>query len=179
MFINLSDVLTSEDRVLTMQTETDMTEVSIGGQTFQILKKSPVRFVFTNTGKNKAVIDGQAEMTFAMNCDRCLQSLEREMNLQFSREIHAPEPDGGLSKTADAADDDQSFMEGYQLNVEDLLYNEIMINWPRKVLCKPDCKGICMQCGKDLNTGSCGCDTFVPDPRMAVIKDIFNANKEV
>ena len=32
---------------------------------------------------------------------------------------------------------------------------------------------------KNLNDGECGCDTFVPDPRMAVIQDIFNANKEV
>jgi uncharacterized protein len=70
-------------------------------------------------------------------------------------------------------------MDGYQLNVDDLLTNEIVINWPMKVLCKPDCKGICRQCGKDLNTGTCGCDTFVPDPRMAVIKDIFDASKEV
>ncbi|MDE7017325.1 MAG: DUF177 domain-containing protein, partial [Lachnospiraceae bacterium] len=65
------------------------------------------------------------------------------------------------------------------LDVEGLLNNEIIINWPRKVLCRPDCKGICLQCGKDLNVGSCECDTFVPDPRMAVIKDIFSANKEV
>ena len=34
-----------------------------------------------------------------------------------------------------------------------------------------------MKCGKDLNEGECGCDTFVPDPRMAVFQDIFKANK--
>ena len=50
---------------------------------------------------------------------------------------------------------------------------------PVKVLCRPDCKEICKKCGHNLNDGDCGCDTFVPDPRMAAIKDIFNANKEV
>jgi len=35
-------------------------------------------------------------------------------------------------------------------------------------------------CGKNLNEGDCGCDQFVPDPRMAAIKDIYDAfNKEV
>ena len=48
-----------------------------------------------------------------------------------------------------------------------------------KILCKPDCKGICPTCGRDLNTGTCDCDNFVPDPRMAAIKDIFEADKEV
>ena len=57
--------------------------------------------------------------------------------------------------------------------------NVNLVNMPVKVLCKPGCKGICKQCGHNLNEGECGCDTFVPDPRMAAIKDIFNANKEV
>ena len=75
--------------------------------------------------------------------------------------------------------DDLSFMEGYQLNAETFVYNEIMGNWPAKILCKEDCKGLCLVCGQNLNERDCGCDTFVPDPRMAVIQDIFNAYKEV
>lgn len=175
MFINLTDVLTSEDKVITMQADADMAQVAINGETYQIEEKSPVRFTFTNIGKNKALIEGEAEFVFAMNCDRCLKPVERKMTLRFSRSIYLRDGDEILSEE----EGELGFMEGYQLNVEDLLNNEIMINWPMKVLCKPDCKGICPKCGKDLNTGECGCDTFVPDPRMAVIKDIFNANKEV
>lgn len=175
MFINLTDVLTTEDEVITLNTETDMTEVSIGGEIFQITGKSPIHFTFTNIGKNKAMIDGQMEITIAMYCDRCLKPVDEKMTLSFSREVCAPDVPDDLSD----GEDEQSFMEGYELNVEDLLYNEIMINWPMKVLCKTDCKGICPKCGMDLNTGTCECDTFVPDPRMAVIKDIFDANKEV
>ena len=39
-------------------------------------------------------------------------------------------------------------------------------------------EGLCIKCGKNLNEGSCNCDTFVPDPRMTRILDIYNANKE-
>ncbi|MBD5457847.1 MAG: DUF177 domain-containing protein [Lachnospiraceae bacterium] len=177
MFINLTDVLTSEDKVLTMQTETDMTEVAVGGEVFQILEKSPICLTITNIGKGRAAVEGQTEFVLAMNCDRCLKPVREKLALQFSREVHAP--DAALEQRDDEDDDDQNFMEGYQLNVEDLLNNEIIINWPSKVLCRADCKGICMQCGRDLNTGTCECDTFVPDSRMAVIKDIFNADKEV
>ena len=81
--------------------------------------------------------------------------------------------------TEDEEDDDQNFMEGYQLDVETFVHNEIIGNWPAKILCKEDCRGICPVCGQNLNERDCGCDTFVPDPRMAVIQDIFNANKEV
>ena len=110
-----------------------------------------------------------------MNCDRCLKEVDEVINLDFFREVFAPD------EIAESTDEksDQTFMEGYQLNVEDLINDEILLSLPMKVLCSEDCKGICRQCGKDLNEGECGCDTFVPDPRMAVIKDIFNANKEV
>ena len=91
----------------------------------------------------------------------------------FAYEVFSPE------KAGEAEDDEQNFMEGYELNVVNLVNNEILMSWPMKVLCKPQCKGICTVCGKDLNTGECGCDTFVPDPRWAALKDIFNANKEV
>jgi uncharacterized protein len=70
-------------------------------------------------------------------------------------------------------------MEGFQLDLDALVQNEILVNWPVKILCKEDCKGICPKCGQNLNVGNCGCDTFVPDPRMAVLKDIFESNKEV
>lgn len=179
MFINLTDIESSENDTVNMQVEAEMTTVSVGRETFPILEKSPVRLKFTRIGKHQVAVDGQATFIFRLYCDRCLQPVEEKLVLSFSRKVQMPDV---ISEPADEAaleEDDQSFMEGYQLDVEGLLNNEIIINWPRKVLCRPDCKGICLQCGKDLNAGSCECDTFVPDPRMAVIKDIFSANKEV
>ena len=39
------------------------------------------------------------------------------------------------------------------LDVDRLVYLEVLICWPLKVLCKEDCKGICSRCGKNLNEG--------------------------
>ncbi|MFH0731346.1 MAG: DUF177 domain-containing protein [Candidatus Omnitrophota bacterium] len=49
-------------------------------------------------------------------------------------------------------------LEG-QLSVEldDDIKDEIIVDYPMKILCKPDCKGLCVKCGKDLNEGECGC----------------------
>ncbi len=175
MFVNMTDVFTSEDKVVTIQAEMETKEVSVGGEEYKLTDKSPLTLTLINLDRGKARIAGQVNITLQMYCDRCLKPVSEKISLDFSREVYAPDRVEEMSEEAD----DQIFMDGYQLNVEDLLINEIIINWPMKVLCKPDCKGICRQCGKDLNTGTCSCDTFVPDPRMAVIKDIFNANKEV
>ena len=65
------------------------------------------------------------------------------------------------------------------MDTDRLVYDEILIGFPMKVLCREDCRGICAVCGANLNEGECGCDRTVPDPRMAVIRDIFNNFKEV
>ncbi|MCM1124691.1 MAG: DUF177 domain-containing protein [Eubacterium sp.] len=175
MFVNLTDVFTKEGKTVKIQAQTDLEQVRIGDAVFPVKDKSPVDLTFTNIGKGRARITGNAKITFSMNCDRCLKPVDRTLALPFDREAFAPDK----MESVPDEEEGQEFMDGYQFHVEDLLLNEIVINWPMKVLCKPDCKGICRQCGKDLNTGTCDCDTFVPDPRMAVIKDIFNGNKEV
>ena len=35
--------------------------------------------------------------------------------------------------------------------------DELLLDHPIRILCKPDCKGLCLSCGADLNEGSCGC----------------------
>lgn len=174
MFVNLTDVLRGVDKTVTMQIEPELEQVTIGGMTFPVINKMPLQLTFTNVDKGKAQVTGSGEITFSMCCSRCLKDVEKTLEFQFERTVFSPD-----RMASPDADDDQGYMNGYQMDVEELLYNEIVINWPMKVLCKPDCRGICRQCGQDLNTGTCDCDTFVPDPRMAVIRDIFNGNKEV
>ncbi len=174
MLINLTDVLTSEGKVMKEQVEPEFTEITCKSGIYRVESKTPLSLTLTNIGKNKALIEGRAELVFSMQCDRCLKPVSQKVMFDIAREVQGPE-----EYTSDAEDDDQSFMKGYQLDADDLIRNECFMNLPVKVLCRPDCRGICMRCGKDLNTGECGCDTFVPDPRMARIKDIFDANKEV
>ena len=175
MFVNLTDVFTIEGKEVTIQAELESDHVTIGEETYPVKDKQPFDLIYTNMGRGKARITGEAHISFVMYCDSCLKPVDRTLELRFDADVFAPEVVG----TVPDADMDQGFMDGYQMDVEDFLYNEIVINWPMKVLCKADCRGICRQCGMDLNTGTCDCDTFVPDPRMAVIGDIFNGNKEV
>ncbi len=174
MLVNLSDVLTSAGKVENTTVPLEMTEFTSRLGSFSIREKSPVKFTFTNIGVNKAKVEGSVKLTFQTACDRCLAEVPTILDLQFDRVVTSP-----FVTTDEDADEHPDYMEGYQLNVETFVYNEILINWPVKILCKEDCKGVCPKCGQNLNMRECGCDTFVPDPRMAVLKDIFNANKEV
>ena len=170
MLINLSDVLTSEDRQVHKNADLEMTCFESRMGRYEIVEKSLVSFTFTNIEDGKARVEGSVKLKFRAECDRCLAEVPVTMELDFDRVVVSPDV------ATEEEIDDLSFMEGYQLNVETFVYNEIIGNWPAKILCKEDCKGICPKCGQNLNIRDCGCDTFVPDPRMAAIQDIFNSN---
>lgn len=175
MLVNLTDVFTNEGQVqeLTVSYEAD-TFSSLSG-TFFIKEKSPVVLKLSNIGQSKTLVQGRIKLVFVFPCDRCLRDVDYTFDLSFDSIVVSPDYIGD-----DIEDEDSlELMEGYHLNVDELINNELLLNWPMKILCKEDCKGICKVCGKNLNDGVCGCDDFVPDPRMAVIKDLFNANKEV
>lgn len=156
----------------TVSVPLEMTSFDSKMGSFPITEKSPLTLTFTNSGVGKAKVEGCVRLVFGTNCDRCLEAVP--ITLDLTVDWLAVSPD------VEAEDEDaRNFLDGYQLDVEALVYDEILVNWPVKILCRPDCKGICPMCGRNLNAGSCGCDAFVPDPRMAVIKEIFNGNKEV
>lgn len=59
---------------------------------------------------------------------------------------------------------DYSFQRSYQvnklgnfLNIAEEIREEILLNFSLKALCTPDCKGLCLRCGRNLNWGKCNC----------------------
>lgn len=174
MIVNLTDVFLNEGKVLETEVSYEKDDFCYQGENFHIIEKTPVKLKLSNIGQSKALVEGQVSFKMTMSCDRCLKDVDYTFDLELSEEVVSPD------HTAYSGEmDDVNFMDGYHLDVDVLVDNEILLNWPMKILCSSTCKGICKMCGKNLNEGDCGCDDFVPDPRMAAIKDIFNANKEV
>ena len=175
MLVNLTDMFSSEHKVEQKELVLDMDAVTIGGVSYDILTKEPVVLNLKNISKGKALVQATTSFTMELACDRCLKPVKYSMKIVAEEEVISPDY---VEETSEDSEQD-IFMDGYQLKVDDLIYRDIVLNWPMKILCREDCKGICRICGKDLNTGECGCDTFVPSPGLAGIKEIFNANKEV
>ena len=174
MLINLTDVFTAEGKDRRESLIYEPNVFFYMGNEYKIRDKSPIDITFSNIGSGKILIGGSMKLVLEIPCDRCLRMVDEPLEVRFEQEVFSPDTDRKIEDQ-----NEQDFMLGYELDVEAFVNGEILINMPVKVLCKPDCKGICKQCGHNLNEGECGCDTFVPDPRMAAIKDIFNANKEV
>ena len=67
---------------------------------------------------------------------------------------------------------DEEGYSGKEIDLQPAVREQILLSVPPPPLCREDCKGLCPQCGKDLNEGECGCDRTVLDPRWAALKGI-------
>ena len=72
-------------------------------------------------------------------------------------------------------EDNDSFVliDNYQLPLQELVEEDLILDQPSKILCREDCRGLCPQCGKDLNQGLCGCRQETVDPRLAILKQLL------
>ena len=175
MQIHLSEILSQDGKTVEKNMELDKTSFQLNGEEFTIVEKSPVQLVLTNKGNQELLIKAKVSLSVAIPCGRCLKDVITEFCLDFSREA-----DMKLSEEERQEQlDENNYIAGYELDVDALIADEIVLQWPMKVLCKEDCKGLCTVCGKNLNTGECGCDRTVLDPRMAAFLDIFEQFKEV
>lgn len=175
MLIDLTDVVKGEEKVVETQVELGLSAFVSRLGKFPIISKSPISFTIENTGDRKVHIEGREDLEILIPCSRCLEDVKTSFQLRFEKDLD-------LSQTeaqAIEALDEHNYLDGYNLDVDKLVYGEILLNWPMKVLCKEDCKGICSTCGTNLNLGTCNCDSTDFDPRMAKIRDIFSKCKEV
>ena len=186
MMLNLTDVLLDDQRIETeVQIESDRLDFSFGS--FPITRKTPVLLVIQKKDPSHLVIEGKATIETEIPCDRCLENVQVPLELDFDERV----PQGGdVSPAAaesvpeDAAEDGSAFepdyyLQGYYLDVDKLLFGEALLNWPSRVLCKEDCKGLCPVCGQNLNHGDCCCVRKALDPQMSKVLDIFSKFKEV
>ena len=181
MLLNLTDVFTSEGKVKELSVPYEEKTFSYMGNEYEIKGDTVADMKLSNIGTGTVLVEGSVTALMIIPCDRCLKDVKVSVSADFAHQVTSPDQEKGATEEAsdDTSDEEQNFVSGYELDTDALISNEILIHMPVKVLCKDDCKGICSVCGHDLYEGECGCDRFVPDPRMAAIKDIFNANKEV
>ena len=142
---------------------------------FPITSSTPVSLTIKNKGNQELQLSGMVTLHVLIPCSRCLEDVDTEFVIEFDKELDMKMDDGERQKALD----EHSYIEGYNLDVDELVYGEILVNWPVKVLCQEDCKGICSVCGTNLNLSTCSCETTDLDPRMAKIRDIFSKFKEV
>ncbi|NLF94023.1 MAG: DUF177 domain-containing protein [Oligosphaeraceae bacterium] len=96
--------------------------------------------LLTPLGQNDVLLRGALQARIAIVCDRC--NSHGELQLQVDDVCHQYKD--AFGKILDLTPD---------------IREDILIVFPQHFLCREDCRGLCLQCGEDLNAGSCACES--------------------
>ena len=129
------------------------------------------------TSGHEVFVTGNVKTSIVLECDRCLQQLELPVNADFKLGyITGKQYESGHD--AELSEDEMavSIFDGETIDIDEVVKEQLLLAVPVRALCKAECKGICAECGADLNLGDCGCQTKEIDPRWAALKN-FKSGK--
>jgi uncharacterized protein len=127
-------------------------------------------------GKHHAINDiriaGELWSQVEVACARCLEAIVKNVNRKFDLLYRPQGSDAGREQlSVTAAEAEIGYYEGDGLLLEDVLREQLLLALPLKAICRDDCKGLCPQCGRNLNQEQCNCADPREDPRWSALKD--------
>ena len=164
MLLDLSKIIDCPGASASFSTSVDLSDLQYG-------ESYPVSEPVLASGKvrNTAgvlVMTGTIQTTIHGVCDRCASDFDEDVELPIDVVL--------VTELSNEENEDEWVfpLEGDSADLEDIVRTVFVLNMDSKLLCKPDCKGLCCRCGKNLNDGPCSCQKEL-DPRFAALKQLL------
>jgi len=120
----------------------------------------------TRTDKG-ILVTGELKTVQRLTCSRCLETFDHPLMLTLSEE-YVPTLDINSDTALPVSECMFTIDTNHEICLDDALNQYTLMSKPMKPLCKADCRGLCDQCGVNLNNGDCGCSKTI-DPRWAAM----------
>ena len=173
MVLNISSLLSGEKSRLeidyTLDVSADGMEgaVNLSGVSFPSPAKV-IGVITDNAGYMRLTLS--VTLPYETVCARCACEVKGEFAIDFERTV-VPK---GMVDDAEEKEEEFVVVENGLLDIDEQLSEILLLDFPTRVLCKEDCKGLCHKCGKDLNEGECSCPTKEINPAFAKLLSMFD-----
>jgi uncharacterized protein len=163
--------ITAEAKALSFaEPEGDINRVLEKGPLKEFRVEAPMRveMEYYRAG-TELFFQGQLRASTQEVCARCAEefSAPSERNFRF---VLTPRTIGLADDDLVAEDLEFSVYDGAEIDLSPLLREQLLLSLPTRPLCREDCRGLCPQCGANLNHAACGCRPEVADPRLAPLR---------
>ena len=126
--------------------------------------------LITRSGET-VYVRGILEAQISQECSRCLEAAAMTVGGDFVYTLVPEKAEFEEEIELTAEELETGYYRGDFIDLAPLVCEQIVLQVPIKVLCCPDCKGLCPHCGTNLNRRSCSCRSDVIDDRLAVLKN--------
>lgn len=120
-------------------------------------------------------IEGALRGEAVMNCGRCLNAYPQKLENSFTLKATPKKTERHYEKETELLEDEPNDFtyEGNTLDLREILQEQVIMALPFAPVCHENCRGLCANCGHDLNKGLCGCTVKQGHPAFAGLKDLF------
>jgi uncharacterized protein len=122
--------------------EIELEPLVLGGQGYEPQPNPALAELTVTRASSGTVLELALDVSLEGPCFRCLTDAELPVSLRL-REYEATKPEGDEEQT--------EYLEDDRLDLSAWTHDAIALALPNKILCRPDCAGLCPVCGKDLN----------------------------
>jgi uncharacterized protein len=146
---------------------------------YRVVAPVDVSMDVERAGADAFRVTGRVKTTLELVCSRCLEPFEVPVDAGFElRYIPQSQNAGEGEREIEEDDLTTAYYRDGLLDVLDLLREQFQLVLPMKPLCSDACRGLCPQCGANLNRTDCGCAPAWEDPRLAPLKGLLTRPKE-
>lgn len=127
------------------------------------------------------LVTGTLAVALELVCDRCLNAFEVPVELELE-ETFRPTIDiisGAALPPVKGEDLATLIDEHHVLDLSEVVRQGILLAVPMHPICRPDCVGLCPQCGQNLNDGQCDCELETVDPRWSKLQSLLDEMAKV
>lgn len=129
--------------------------------------------------KDGVLVQAHLRLVEPEDCSRCLKPLDETVKIEFEEEfITTTDIKTGAVVHRDSDPDAFRIDERHTLDLTEAVRQYREVSLEMQPLCRPDCKGLCPECGSDLNLGECQCVTGAVDTRWAGLSALRGAISE-
>jgi uncharacterized protein len=124
-------------------------------------------------------VTGRATTRLELTCSRCVEPFDIPIEASFELR-YVPQSENTGDGEHEIGEDDlvTAYYRDGMLDIIELLREQFQLALPMKPLCSDACRGLCAQCGVNLNRTECGCAPAWDDPRLAPLKSLLTRPKE-
>lgn len=115
---------------------------------------------------------GEIKAALVVPCDRCVNDVDLPLEIPFDL-LYTPQEVSNQVGEIELHDRDLdvAFYDNEEINLDELVLEQLELSLPIRVLCREDCRGLCAECGADLNLEQCQCAKPI-DPRWQALADL-------
>jgi uncharacterized protein len=147
-------------------------EVADADDAYRIVTPSDLAFEI-HKDKDRFRLIGTVAAELELPCCRCLEPFRLPIAASFDvRYLPASEVSADVEREVNGEDLETSYYRNDAIDLNELLREQFYLALPMKPLCSEDCRGLCAQCGTNLNEGTCDCVSVWDDPRLAALKGL-------